>query len=56
MNDADTPPRGELLGNFQFPRSDRVVHLRPGFGLALGRRNVEGERNERDKEQRLFHV
>ena len=35
LNDADTPPRGELLGNFQFPRSDRVVHLRPGFGFAL---------------------
>ena len=35
MADTNTLPRGELVAHFQFPCMDRVVHLRPGFGVAL---------------------
>ena len=35
MADASVTPRGELTGNFIFADMDRVVHLRPGFGLGL---------------------
>ncbi len=27
--------RGELVGHFNFPKMDRVMHLRPGFGFGL---------------------
>ena len=36
MADSNVLPRGELIGHYQFPCMDRVVHLRPGFGLAIG--------------------
>ena len=29
------PLRGELIGHYQFPSMDRVMHLRPGFGFTL---------------------
>lgn len=35
LADTNTLPRGELVAHFQFPCMDRVVHLRPGFGVAL---------------------
>jgi len=35
MNDATVDPRGELIGHRRFPKMDRVVHLRPGFGFGL---------------------
>jgi hyaluronate lyase len=35
LDDTNVAPRGELIGHFQFPRMDRIVHLRPGFGLGL---------------------
>ena len=33
--DAGVAPRGELIGDYQFPSMDRVMHLRPGFGFSL---------------------
>ena len=33
--DAGIAPRGELIGDYQFPSMDRVMHLRPGFGFSL---------------------
>ena len=35
LRDTNVAARGELLGHFRFPRMDRVVHLRPGFGVGL---------------------
>ncbi|MEH7503566.1 polysaccharide lyase 8 family protein [Neobacillus drentensis] len=35
MNDPVIQPRGELLKNQIFAGMDRVVHLRPGFGLGI---------------------
>lgn len=35
MADTNVQPRGELVGHFQFPCMDRVVHLRPGFGFGI---------------------
>ncbi len=35
LADTNIPSRGELTGHFQFPRMDRVVHLRPGFAAGL---------------------
>jgi hyaluronate lyase len=35
MNDSAVTPRGELIKNNQYPRMDRAVHLRPGFGFAV---------------------
>lgn len=35
MADTNITPRGELIGHYQFPSMDRVVHLRPGFGFAI---------------------
>ncbi len=35
MADANVSPRGELIGHYHFPQSDRVVHLRPGYGFGL---------------------
>ncbi|MFD0716049.1 polysaccharide lyase family 8 super-sandwich domain-containing protein [Paenibacillus sp. GCM10027626] len=35
MNDPSIPSRGELIKNKQFYNMDRVVHLRPGFGIGL---------------------
>jgi hyaluronate lyase len=35
MADANTPPRDELLGHWTYAGMDRVVHLRPGWGLGL---------------------
>lgn len=35
INDSSTPARGELIRNIVFPKSDRVQHLRPGFGFGL---------------------
>jgi hyaluronate lyase len=35
MADATVAPRGELIGHYTFPQSDRVVHLRPGYGFGL---------------------
>ena len=34
-DDAGIAPLGELVTHRQFPEMDRVVHLRPGFGLGL---------------------
>ncbi len=51
LNDPGVLPRGELVRHCQFPRMDRVAHLRPGwgFGLALSSSrigNYESIRNE----------
>ena len=35
VNDPLIAPRGELIGHRRFPKMDRVVHLRPGFGFGL---------------------
>ena len=35
MADPWTPPRGELLGHWNFGSMDQAVHLRPGWGFAL---------------------
>lgn len=37
LNDTNLAPRAALVGHYQFPGMDRVVHRRPGwsFGLAL---------------------
>jgi hyaluronate lyase len=35
MANAGVVPRGELLGHWTFAGMDRVVHLRPGWGLGL---------------------
>lgn len=35
INDTSTVARGELIGNIAFPESDRMEHLRPGFGFGL---------------------
>lgn len=35
LNDSSVESRGELIGNFAFPESDRIVHSRPGFGFGL---------------------
>jgi hyaluronate lyase len=35
MNDNGVAPLGELVGHYQFPRMDRVVHFRPGWGFGL---------------------
>ena len=35
MADSGTPPRGELLGHWNFGSMDQTVHLRPGWGFAL---------------------
>ncbi len=35
INDLTVDPRGELIGHRRFPKMDRVVHLRPGFGFGL---------------------
>jgi len=35
LNDPRVTPSGELVRHFQFPHMDRVVHLRPGWGLGL---------------------
>jgi len=35
LADTNITPRGELIGHYQFPGMDRVVHLRPGFGFAI---------------------
>ncbi|WP_053376444.1 polysaccharide lyase family 8 super-sandwich domain-containing protein [Paenibacillus sp. FJAT-27812] len=35
MNDNSISPRGELLKHQVFAGMDRVVHLRPGFGLGI---------------------
>ena len=35
LADANLPSRGELLGHYHFGSMDRVVHLRPGFGIGL---------------------
>ena len=36
MANTNITPRGELLGNFPLASEDRMVHLRPGFGFAVG--------------------
>lgn len=36
MNDSSIAPRSELVKNQVFAAMDRVVHLRPGFGLGIG--------------------
>jgi len=36
MTNTNITPRGELLGNFPLASEDRMVHLRPGFGFAVG--------------------
>ncbi len=35
MADAHVASRGELVGHYHFGEMDRVIHLRPGFGLGL---------------------
>ncbi len=35
MADSSITARGELVGHYQFPGMDRVMHLRPGFGFGL---------------------
>lgn len=35
LGDSLIPARGELVGHYHFGSMDRVVHLRPGFGLGL---------------------
>ncbi|MBI5396119.1 MAG: DNRLRE domain-containing protein, partial [Verrucomicrobia bacterium] len=50
-DDGSITPRGELVAHRQFPEMDRVVHLRPGFGLALSMfstriKNYESINNE----------
>lgn len=35
LADPGVMPRAELVGNFVFASMDRVVHLRPGFGVGL---------------------
>ena len=35
LGDAGIPARGELLGSWVFGGMDRVVHLRPGWGLGI---------------------
>ena len=35
MTDTGTPPRGELLGHWNFGSMDQAVHLRPGWGFGL---------------------
>ncbi|MGN6642000.1 MAG: polysaccharide lyase family 8 super-sandwich domain-containing protein, partial [Verrucomicrobiota bacterium] len=35
LADSTIASRGELIGHFQFPGMDRVMHLRPGFGFSL---------------------
>lgn len=35
VGDPTVDPRGELIGHRRFPKMDRVVHLRPGFGFGL---------------------
>ncbi|MFD0961728.1 polysaccharide lyase family 8 super-sandwich domain-containing protein [Paenibacillus chungangensis] len=35
MADPSIPSRGELIRNVQYHNMDRVVHLRPGFGLGV---------------------
>jgi hyaluronate lyase len=35
LADTNVVSRGELAGHFQFPAMDRVMHLRPGFGLSI---------------------
>ena len=35
MADTNTVPRGELIGHYHFGEMDRVIHLRPGYGLCL---------------------
>ena len=34
-NDASIIPSGELIHHYRFPGMDRVVHLRPGYGIGL---------------------
>jgi hyaluronate lyase len=35
LNDPAVVPANELVRSFQFPRMDRALHLRPGWGFAL---------------------
>jgi hyaluronate lyase len=35
LSDPNVAPSGELVRHYQFPRMDRVVHLRPGWGFGL---------------------
>lgn len=35
LDDPAITPRGELVGHYNFPKMDRVMHLRPGFGVGL---------------------
>jgi hyaluronate lyase len=47
-------PRGELTGNYNFPNSDRMVHLKAGFGFGISmyssrRFNYESINNENYK-------
>ena len=35
LSDGTVTPRTELIGHYQFPSMDRVMHLRPGFGFGL---------------------
>ena len=35
LADTNVMPRGELIGHYQFPSMDRVMHLRPGFGFGV---------------------
>ena len=35
LGDTNLASRAELVRHYQFPHMDRVVHLRPGFGLGL---------------------
>ena len=42
MEDTRVLPAGELVGHFRFPSMDRVVHLRPGYGLGLSKHSNTG--------------
>ncbi len=35
LGDPSVPARGELVGHYHFGSMDRVVHLRPGYGLGI---------------------
>ena len=35
LADTNVVSRGELVGHYQFPSMDRVMHLRPGFGFGV---------------------
>jgi len=58
MNDSGITPRGELVGHYQFPNMDRVVHLRPGFGFGISMQSTRIHNFEilQNENLRAFHM